>query len=275
MRKYLILAVVALVAMVLPNAASAQDGVQSIVTKVTPNKLEKKKFKPVTLFVDVITANNDEDTSLEQPPSADRTRVDFSKNLKFDTKAVPNCDVTNADLDNTSSQEAIDLCGKATVVSVPGPDPAASSPTNERDCAGPTCATVIADLAPNVPGGILVVPVKVTALNGNAKDQIYLHSRAEDLGVTSVLIGKLTKGEAGFGNTLDVTIPDLDAGAIADFKTTVKAGKYVQGTCKDKTPTYRARTDYSNHSSTSDDFTTTCKQKKPKKKKGGGGKGGK
>ena len=70
--------------MVVPAVAQAPS-VQSLVMKVTPTKLEKKKFKPVTLFVDVITDNNDEDTTFTQPPSADRTQVDFSKNMKFDS----------------------------------------------------------------------------------------------------------------------------------------------------------------------------------------------
>ena len=47
-----------------------------------------------------------------------------------------------------------------------------------------------------------------------------------------------------------MTIPPLLAGGIADFKTTVKAGKYVQARCKTKNMTFRATSTYLNHSKT-------------------------
>jgi hypothetical protein len=250
MRKYLLLAIAALVALVVPTVANAD--VQSLVTKVTPTKLDKKKYKPVTLFVDVITDNNDEDTTFTQPPSADRTQVDFSKNLKFDPGAVPQCQTSAAGLQNTTTDTAKQLCGSKSIVSVSG--------------AGKTEATVIVDTVPNVPNDPLVVPVVVTAFNGAEKDTIYLHARADSVNNTSVLVGKLKKASAPYGKTLDVTIPDLLAGAIADFKTTVKNGKYVQARCKDKTPDFGARSEYENHSPTKATFVGKCTQKKKKKK---------
>ena len=251
MRKYVLLAAMALVAMLVPSVAQAD--VQSVVTKVTPTKLDKKKVKPVTLFVDVITESNDEDTTFTQPPSADRTQVDFSKNLKFDPDAVPNCATTAGGLQNTTTDTAKDLCGSKSIVSVSG--------------AGKTEATVIVDTLPNVANDPIVVPVVVTAFNGAEKDTIYLHARADSVNNTSVLVGKLKKASGSYGSTLDVTIPDLLAGAIADFKTTVKAGKYVQANCKDKTPNFGARSEYENHTPTKATFTDKCKQKKKKKKK--------
>lgn len=248
MKKVLITAVVALVAMLVPSIANAHDGVQSLVVDVTPNKLDKKKFKPAKIFVDVITQNNDEGNP-DQPPSADRTRVDFSANMKFTPSAVPQCDVPASALNNTTTQQAIDLCGEGSVVSVPGE--------------GKTEATVIIDFNPSAPGTApTVVDVVVTAFNGFEKNSFYLHARADAVNNTSILPAKLVKGPAGFGRTLDVTIPDLLAGAIADFKTTVKAGKYVQARCKDKTPLYRARTDYENHSPTTATDGDPCKRKK-------------
>jgi hypothetical protein len=253
MRKYLILAVVALVAMVVPSLASAQEQ-QSLVVKVTPTKLDKKKFKPATIFVDVITANNDQaGQNPDQPPSADRTRVDFSPNMKFTPSAVPTCEATEAQLQNTTTEQATELCGKDSIVSVAGD--------------GKTEATVLVDPNPAVNGSApIVVDVVVTAFNGFEKDTLFLHARADAVRNTSVLVGKLTAGPSGFGRTLDVTIPDLLAGAISDFKTTVKAGKYVQSRCKDKTPTYQARTEYENHAPTTATAQDKCTQKKKKKK---------
>jgi len=257
MRKYLILAVVALVAMVVPNIASAQEEQQSLVTKVTPSKLDKKKAKPVTLFVDVITANNQQaGENPDQPPSADQTLVDFPKNLKFDPDAVPQCEGDQGALQNTTTEQATEICGKGSIVSVSGE--------------GKTEATVLVDTVPATPGTApLVVDVVVTAFNGFVDDTIFLHARADAVNNTSVLVGKLLPSGPQGGNTLDVTIPDLLAGAISDFKTTVKNGKYVQAVCKDKTPTFGARTNYENHSPTSTTFTDKCTQKKKKKKKKG------
>ena len=234
--------------MVVPSIAAAQEQ-QKLVTKVTPSQARQEEVQPVTLFNDVITANNlQAGQNPDQPPSADRTRVDFSKNLKFDTKAVPNCQGDEAALQNTTTQAAKQICGSKSIVSVAG--------------AGKTEATVLVDPVPGVTGTApLVVDVVVTAFDGFQDKTIFLHARADAVNNTSVLIGKLKKGPSGFGSTLDVTIPDLLAGAISDFKVTVKAGKYVQGVCKDTTPTYRARTEYENHKPTEAIYKTKCTRK--------------
>ena len=129
---------------------------------------------------------------------------------------------------------------------------------------GGTSAWVVIDTGPvSAP---LQVPVRVTAMNGHEKNTLFLHSRAESLGVTTVLVGKLKKGPKGFGNQLDVTIPPLALGAIRRFTTTVKAGKFVQARCKSKNMKFQAVSMYNDHAKTTDDYTTKCKQKKKKKK---------
>lgn len=254
MRKYVILAMAALASMVMASFAQA-DPIQSLDASISPTKLDKKKFKPVQLFVDVKTSNNPQGTLTDQPPSADRTVVDFTKNLKFDTKAVPNCAGTEVQLQNTTTSGATDICGSKSIVSV----------------ASGTSAHVTVDTSPGIPNGsTLPVPVVVTAFNGTDPNTIYLHSRADAVNNTSVLVGKLGKGSGAFGSSLDVTIPPLLAGAIDDFKTTVKNGKYVQAVCKSKTNQFAARTTFSNYTpaQVTDDTSTTCKQKPSKKKKG-------
>jgi hypothetical protein len=77
-----------------------------------------------------------------------------------------------------------------------------------------------------------------------------------------VLVGKLKKGPKGFSKTLDVAIPDLLAGAISEFRVTVKKAAYVTARCKQKTATFQARTQYENHSPTEALSTAKCKQKK-------------
>ena len=108
----------------------------------------------------------------------------------------------------------------------------------------------------------------MTAFNGTDKNTLYLHARADAANNTSVLVGKLGKGrDKPYGSNLDVTIPPLLAGAIDDFKTTVKAGKYVQARCKSKTNKFAATTTFENYTSktVTDETSTKCKQKKKKK----------
>lgn len=256
MRKYLLLALTAFVALAVTSVASAQD-IQTIETSVKPAKLDKKKFKPVTLFVDVETANNDESTTFTQPPKATNTKVDFSKNLKFDTKAVPNCLVTDAQITNQPASAAKTLCGPKSQVSVDG--------------AG-TQGVVTVDFTPNVPDTPTDLTVAITAFNGNAPNTIYLHTDPAGIPTKPVLTGKLGKAPTGYGNRLDVTIPPLAAGAISSFKTQVKNGKYIQGTCKDKTPSTQVSSVYTDHTPTSFVEDSTCKRKSASGG-GGGGKG--
>jgi hypothetical protein len=246
MRKYLIVAVGALAALVVANFAFAAptSSIQTITTKLTPKKLSKKKYKPAKIFVDIETQNNDEASGppgSNEPPKANRTVVDFPKNMKFDTKAVPKCKKGSGALEGTSTATAKKICGNKSIVSVPTTDAVVG-------VGGPTST--------------VDVPVVVTAFNGNKPNTLYLHARVESLGITSVLIGKLKKGPKGYGKTLYVKVPTLTAGGIASFRTTVKAGKYVQARCKTKNMTFRATSTYSNHSKTVDTYQSKCKQKK-------------
>ena len=259
MRKFVVLIVGAFVASMALTAVAQADPIQSITAKLTPEKRSKKKFKPAQIYVEILTGNNSSDpTAPEQPPKATRTKVNFPANAKFDTTAAPKCKATEAQLQGTSTQAAIDLCGSKSVVSK-----GSNTPTGPESTTG-TSAWVIIDLAPGSADTPLGVPVVVTAMNGTNKGQLYLHARAESVNTTSVLVGKLKNGPKGYGNQLDVTIPPLALGAIARFTTTVKAGKYVQARCKSKNEKWQAITTFSNYPSatnTTDDYATKCKQK--------------
>ena len=254
MRKYLALALAGVLTVALANFAYAADSPQSLDVQLTPTKLDKKKYSPAQIVVDVATtADKSQNPNLDQPPSATRTQVDFTSNLKFDSDAVDKCKVDSSALTNTTTQQAIDACGKSSQVTI---DSGSSG-------------QVTFDPSPASPDTMpIVVPVVITGFNGNKEDTLYLHSRVDSLNNTTILTGKLVNGPSGFGKTLDVTIPPLDAGAISDFLTTVKAGKYVQARCKSKTNNFQARSTYSNHPDTTATDSTTCKQKKSKKKGG-------
>ncbi len=254
MRKYLIFAVAAIVSSLAFGSIAQADEIQSITANLTPEKRSKKKFKPATIFVEILTsANVDDPINPEQPPSAFNTKVNFPKNAKFDPKAVAKCKATQDELQNTTTDQAIDLCGSASVVSKGSVIPDGPEATTG------TSAWVTVDLPGT--GTTLGVPVQVTAFNASEKNTLYLHSRADSVNNTSVLVGKLKDGPDGYGDQLDVTIPPLLAGAISRFTTTVKKGDYVQARCKNKNEKWQAVTKYENHPTTTDDYTSKCKQK--------------
>ena len=262
MRKVVILAIAALSCMAFASIAQAD---QSLEASISPSKLDKKKPKPVTLLVNILTQDKSSAAGQNQPPDADRTIVDFPKNLKFDPKAVPNCEATEAQIQNTDTATATNLCGSKSIVSVGG---AVTVDNDSRTVTSPTGAFVTVASNPAIPGSAQTkVPVQVTAFNGTENNTLYLHSRPTTLPVTNVLVGKLVKGSGQYGSRLDVTIPQLLAGGISAFKTTVKNGKYVQAVCKSKKMPYAATTNYSDAPTTTATFEGSCKQKKSKKKK--------
>ncbi len=254
MRKYLIVAVAAIVSSLALSSIAQADPIQSITANLTPTKLSKKTYKPAQIYVEILTGpNSDSATNPEQPPSAFNTKVNFPANMKFDTKKVPSCKGTEAQLQNSTTEQAKSICGTKSIVSKGSKTPV--GPEHETG----TSAWVTVDL----PGDntTLGVPVVVTAFNGTAKNSLFLHARADSVNNTSVLIGKIQNGPKGYGKTLNVKIPPLLAGAISRFTTTVKNGKYVQARCKNKSMKYQAVTKYDNHPTTSDDFKQKCKQK--------------
>ena len=164
MRKYLIIAVAALASSLAFTSIAQADDIQSLTAKLTPKKLDKKKFKPAQIYVEILTGDNTSDpTYPEQPPSATRTKVNFPANMKFDTKAAPKCKVSNTALDGTSTDTATDMCGKKSIVSV-----GCGEPTSAGHSTG-TSAWVTID-SPGTSNSTLEVPVVVTAYNGKDEE---------------------------------------------------------------------------------------------------------
>jgi hypothetical protein len=241
------------------GSTAAADPIQSITAKLSPQKLPKKQYKPAKIYVEILTQKSDTGTLPEQPPSATNTKVNFPSNMKFDTKKVKKCKASEAQLQNTTTDQATKLCGSKSIVSkgsgVPEDPPGANS-------AKGTSAWVYVQVVPGPGGGGFGVPVEVTAFNGNKKNSIFLHSRADLVNNTSILVGKIKNGPKGYGKQLDVKVPPLAAGAIARFTVTVKNGKYVQARCKNKKMKFQATTKFSNYPTATDDYKSKCKQKK-------------
>lgn len=257
MRKYVILAVMALASMVMASVASADD-IQSIDAKLSPTKLDKKKYKPMKMVIDIKTNNNaGAPVNADQPPTATETDVDFPKNLKFDTSAVPNCKVDSNTLSNFDAAGAKQQCGPKSQVSIDG----------ENNTSG----TITLDTNPAVPNGANTeINIAITAFNGQKPNTLYLHTDPQGIPTKPVLTGKLVKAkDKKYGNTLKVTIPNLGVGGISRFLTTVKAGKYIQGRCKSKKNPFAATSTFTDKAEgpakVTDTTETTCKQKKKKK----------
>jgi len=269
MRKYVAAALAALVALACVNVAAAGADIQAIDAKLTPTKLSKKKFKPGQIAITIETQNNDQATDSppnfqNQPPAATRTIVDFPANMKFNTNAAPHCKVDSSAISGISvtTEQAIALCGKKSIVSV-GEKPPSGAPFWQPKKTG--AVQRVGSVT-----GWTDYSFVVTAFNGKKPNTIYLHAQGTLLPISTVLVGKLTKNKPGSlsnGPSLDVTVPVLAAGGIKTFKTTVKHGSYVQARCKQKNMTFGARSTFNSgpdtdHTPTKATNTGKCKQKK-------------
>ena len=152
--------------------------------------------------------------------------------MKFDTKAAKGCD-PNA-IENTTTDAALSACGTAKVGT----------------------GSAIAALPLGTAGTRQDFAATVTAFNRSDAKGVLLHSRVDSLGTTVVLKGTLS------GTNLSVDIPPLGGGvgAIAEFNTKIKKGKYVQGRCKSKTIKYSG-TFTRDAPAASDTDTQKCKRK--------------
>ena len=245
MKRYLAFALAGAIGLSAVSLAVADESVQKETAKVKPTKLSKKKYQNIKL-INTITTFNAPGTF--QPPKGVRTVVDWPKQLKFNTKAVPVCKTDASGLGLTATtEEAIAACGKKSVVS----DPKGS--TAEVTVGGATMVATTLD-------------IQVTAFNENNK-QLLLYAKpiGDASGIpASILSGKLKKSKAGkkYGKALDVTIPPLAAGAISFFEVTVKKSKYIQAKCKPKKMSFQATTFFADAPTSSDTYTTKCKPKK-------------
>lgn len=259
MRKYAIAVVVAIAAIATVSLAQgAEDPIQSIDASISPTTLDKKKPKSVQLGIDIHTYPNTGASVLQdQPPNATKTVVDFPKNLSFDTDAVPHCKGTPEELANTTPEQAIEICGAKSIISVPAA----------------TSSHVTVDTAPTVadPTATFPIPVVLTAFNGAKPNTLIFHNRADIVNNTTVLLEKLKPSkDKHYGTSLITNIPPVLAGGPDDFKATIKKGTIVSAVCKSKNQTFRATSNYTNYKPGTDVVSTTktsCTQKKSKKKK--------
>jgi hypothetical protein len=215
-RFILIASLAAIVAAAIPVSAalagetvSGPDGnTQSIEASVTPKGLYPKTASPAALSVEVKTGTTTATDGVPSPAVHDV--IDFDKNLSLTTKGLPTC--TSSQLQNTSTEVAEQICGKAKI--------------------GSGAAITL------LPTGsqVFTEPTKVTAFNGapqGGKPVVLLHAYGTNpLQTTLVLVGIVSNyGKEGFGPRLDVTIPPIagGSGAITDFKVKIQKSWTYKG----------------------------------------------
>jgi hypothetical protein len=256
----LIACLAALVAAAIPVSAaiagetdSGPDGnTQSLEAVVTPKALYKKTAKPGTLNVEVVTGS----TTAAAPSPAVHDVIDFDQNLSLATKGLPTC--TASQLQNTSTEAAEKVCGKAKI--------------------GSGTAITLLPL-----GNLYTEPTVVTAFNGapqGGKPVVFLHAYGTSpVQTTLVLTGVVSNyNKEGYGPRLDVTIPPIagGSGAITDFKVKInktwtykgKKMSFVNAKCPaSKKLKYRGAFTYKDGTTIDATSTQSCTPKAEPKKK--------
>ncbi len=210
--------------------APAVQTIDVIVGGKAKPALPKKEFKKTS--IDVTTTTTDAANPAGVPPKTTKAVIKFDpKDIKFDPKAAPKCD-PNA-IENTTTEAADAVCGQAEV--------------------GKGSAVAVLPFG----GTVQRFPAVVTAYNRADTKGILLHSRVNDLSTTVVLKGVLNK------TTLSVDVPPLGGGVggLAEFKTKVQKGKYVQARCSDRKLKTTSTFTYSDAPAATASDTQSCKQK--------------
>ena len=186
---------------------------------VSPSKQSATKFGKASLAVETSTLSNTNPGTPTSPGNVPvattNVKLTFDKQIKFTTKKLPQCKVS---LEQTTTQAALQLCKSSKV--------GGGAATACLGKAGTACTGKIAFV--------------VTAFNGptkGGKPTIILHSRNNQLQLTTILTGKLDPKT----NVLNVPIPAsvYTLATITDFKTTVgrtykakgKKYNYVSAKC--------------------------------------------
>jgi hypothetical protein len=209
-RTYLIGALGLVLAVAVASVAISAPAVQTmdvvIAGKAKP-KLDKKKF--VKSSVELTTSVSDAADPSGIPPKANRVTFKFPKaDLKFATGTKPGCN--RSEIENTTTEAALEACQNAKVSSKGS-------------------ASVALPIGPG--GSRQDFPAVVNAFNDAGTKGLLVHVRVPDLGTTAIITAKIS------GATLDASLPPIGggAGALDQFNIVVKAGKYIQARCKDKT----------------------------------------
>jgi hypothetical protein len=218
------------------GGTGADENVAAVDGKITPSKLSKKRFKPVSSLLGVRNSKDHID-GLQSNPASER--LSFSKNIKVDLSKAPRCTAPLAN--GTTTEFAKAACpGKSFL----------GSGVAEVTAAGPT---------------VIAEPV-VSVFNGPGKNQLRLHTYDPALGAASPIVnGRIIKSPvSGYGQALSVPeAPETGGVMITKFNSTVlRARKVVRARCKPKRFKTHRRVVYADGSSETVVTTQRCRVKR-------------
>jgi hypothetical protein len=204
--------------------------------KVTPKKLDKKKYKPVNLFLGVRTEANV--NGQQKNPKAEYISV--GKNVKLDLNATPVC--TNLPPNGSTPQQARDACPEDSYWG--GGEAAVQFPP---------------------PAGA-ITDVVVSVFHGPGQNGVQLHTYSPTLGQASpTVLGTIQKSKEGapYGQALSVpNAPETGSGMITKFNATVeRSSKVALARCKAKKIPFQREVTYSDGSKETADLVQKCKRK--------------
>jgi hypothetical protein len=207
----------------------------------TPTKLDKKKFKPVTLFSGVRTTVPGGVTGTQSNPVTEY--LSYPKNGKFDLNAGSTCNTLPPS--GSTAQQARDACPEDSYIG-----------SGVAEVQGPGIAPI--------------TDIVVSVFRGPERNGIQLHTASATLGPAApTVLGEIVKSNAGseFGDALSVPhAPETGGLMITKFNATIsKSSKAILGRCKSKTNVYQRKVTYADGSSETVETSHPCKQKKKRK----------
>lgn len=216
-------------------ADGASENTPLIEGKVKPTKLDKKKYKPITLFNGVRT------TGPVPGENPEAEYISWGKNVKIKTKAAKTC---SAPIEFLSTDAAKAACpGKSNL--------------------GSGTASI------ELPGGVTYDSLVVTVFNGPGKNELRLHTYSPELpGATPTVFTRVEKSNQGakFGQALVVPdAPDVagDTGKITSFNAKIKKKTGVAlGRCKAKKFLWNRIVTYDDGTKENVTLEQKCKRKK-------------
>jgi hypothetical protein len=223
-------------------ATGATDNQPAVDGQITPTKLDKKKYKPISLFSGVRTTFPGGSPNGTQSNAVSEF-ISYPKNIKFDFDAGSVC--TTLPPSGSTTQQARDAC-----------------PADSYLGAG------VAEV--QGPGIAPITDIVVSVFRGPDKNGIQLHTYSPTLGQAApTVLGQIvSSGKGGeFGQALSVPhAPETGALAITKFNANIeKSSKAVTAVCKDKTMTFQRDTTWADGTTSTSNTTQNCTQKKPKK----------
>jgi hypothetical protein len=210
------------------DGASQNDA--GVVGSVKPAKLDKKKYKPVTLFTGVTNKQTVDGTQVE--PKSEF--IQYGKNIKIDYKAGSLC---------------------------PSVPPNGSTPAQAKAQCPPDSYLGSGHATVQFPT-LTVDDVVVSVFRGPTKTGIFLHTYSPQLLAAAPSVGgSIVKSNGGYALSVPAS-PLTGGGLITAFNATItKSTKVALGRCKSKKFTWHREVTYLDGSSETADVSQPCKRK--------------